>query len=303
MLNKLLTKLQQKYSDSSLFKEGGVLAPVEEKEKLRKVTLPLFRLMFSPFNQILNHGKVFFALSLSAALLITLSATLLGFNYLCAYSSGSAEGLFCSNSLLGYFAYSIIKMLILAYVGIKWYEYVFISQPMSKKSIFAVDGRYLKFAGSLLLVLLLNLLPILSWWILYMRNPNPDWRVEMVFFAVVSLGFIVPIVLLRFYSALVFVMRGEKIPSLSYLWHQTSGNSLKIFLSFMLILVVAMFVFGNLYTNFRALSLNVSLYNMLLSEYIYDFFALFIYISILNNLNIQYEILYAQAEEDAHAGN
>lgn len=297
MLNKLLTKLQQKYSDNSLFQKGGFLAPAEEKELPKKIKLPLFRLMFSPFNQILDNGKTFFLLTLSAALCVSLLSSSLGFNYLCSYSSESRGALFCSNSLWGYLFYSLLKMLILGYVGIKWHDYVFNHQTLSSKSLLSVDRRYLKLSAYLLLFLFLNMLPLLSWWILYIRVPNPDWRVEMVFFAFVSIGFVMPILLFRYYSVLGFVMEGKKCPSISLVWERTSGNALKIFLSFILVLIIGIFIFGNLYSNFKILSENASLYNMFLSEYIYNFFALFIYLCILNNINMQYQILYASAEE------
>lgn len=303
MLNKLLTKLQQKYSKNPLFQKGGFLAPADEKDIPQKIKLPLFRLMFSPFNQILDNGKVFFALVLPASLIICLSSTLLGFNYLCAYSPEQSSALFCSNSLWGYLLHSLIKMFVWGYVGIKWYDYVFAGIAFNKKTIFSIDGRSLKFTAYLLLFLILNMLPLLSWWILYIREPNPDWRVEMVFFAFVSIGFIMPIILLRFYSAMGFVLRGKKVPGISAVWEKTSGNTLKIFLSFMLVLILGMFVFGNLYTNFRTLINNISLYNILMSEYIYDLFSLFIYISVLNNLNLQYKIFYASEEENQNAGN
>ena len=35
MLNKILTKLQQKYSSSSLFQKGGFLAPADEQDGRR----------------------------------------------------------------------------------------------------------------------------------------------------------------------------------------------------------------------------------------------------------------------------
>ena len=303
MLNKLLTKLQQKYSKNPLFQKDGFLAPADEKDMPKKIKLPLFRLMFSPFNQILDNGKVFFALVLPASLIICLSSTLLGFNYLCSYSPEQSSTLFCSNSLLGYLLHSLIKMFVWGYVSIKWYDYVFAGIEVNKKTIFSIDGRCIKFTAYLFLFLILNMLPLISWWILYIREPNPDWRAEMVFFAFVSIGFIMPIVLLRFYSAMGFVLRGEKVPSLSSVWNKTSGNTLKIFLSFMLILILGMFIFGNLYTNFKTLLNNISMYNIFMSEYIYDLFSLFIYLSVLNNLNLQYKIFYTSEEEDKNAGN
>lgn len=302
MLNKLLTKLQKKYSKNPLFQKDGFLAPADEKELPQKIKFPMFRIMFSPFNQILDNGKVFFLLSLSGALLICIAATLLGFNYLCTYSAGSSEQIFCSNSLGGYIIYNMIKMLIWSYVGIKWYEYTYNGEKLCLKSMCRVDRRYLKFAGFLLLFLLLNMLPMLSWWILYIRVPNPNWQIEMVFFAFVSIGFIIPIILLRFYASLGFVLRGKKFPAVSYIWSKTTGNTLKIFLSFMLILIISMFIFGNLYTNFKMLTAHININNMLISEYIYDFFALFIYLCIINNLNMQYQIFYGE-EETTNAGN
>lgn len=303
MLQKLLTKLQQKYSSCPWFKEEGFLAPSSEAKRQQTVKLPLFRLMFSPFNQILDNGKIFFLLTIPAAICLSIFSTILGFNYLCVYIPAGTEQMFCSASLWGYVLHSLIKILIWGFVGLKWYEYVYAKKQLTRKSFFGADKRYISFAGWILLFLFMNMLPMFSWWLLYMRNPNPDWRVELVFFAIVSIGFIMPIILLRFYTILSFVERGEKIPSFSYIWHKTAGNTLKIFLSFVLILILGMFVFGNLYSNFRSLSQDVSLYNMAMAEFIYNFFSLFIYLSILNNINLQYELLYPQEEKKDHAGN
>ena len=93
-------------------------------------------------------------------------------------------------------------------------------------------------------------------------------------------------------------MRGQKREKLSDIWNKTSGNTLKIFLSFMLILTIGMFIFGNLYTNFKSLTGSITILNQLLSEYVYDFFSLFLYIVVINNINMQYDILYASTEGD-----
>lgn len=296
MLNKLLTKLQQKYSKNSLFQKDGFLAPADEKDMPQNIKLPLFRLMFSPFIQILDYPKVFFSLSLSAAMLLSLSSTFLGFNYLCSYPEHNME-LYCSNSFLGYIAHVLFKMFVLSYVGIKWYEYVNDKSQMSIKSLRMIDKRYLKLSGYLFLFLILNMLPLVSWWFLYIREPNPDWQIEMVFFAFVSIGFIVPLILLRFYTSLIFIIKGERPAPISIMWQKTKGNTVRIFLSFMLIMIVAMFIFGNIYTNFRILSNQTNLYNVLSTEYIYEIFSILMFICIINNISFQYEKLYISIQD------
>lgn len=303
MLNKLLTKLQQKYSSNPLFQKKGILAPADEHEQKTQIKLPLFRLIFSPFNQILDNAKIFFILTLPAALLICMTSTLMGFNYLCTYSAGQTETLFCSNSLGGYLLHSIIKMLVWGYVAIKWCEYIYKKNSFSLNSLYHVNKSWLKISGCLFMFLLLNMLPLISWWILYVRTPNPDWRIEMVVFAIISIGFIMPLILLRFYVLLGFLMRGEKVPPLTEVWQKTSGNTLRIFAGFIFILMLAMFIFGNLYTNFKSLANNITMYNLWVSEYIYSFFSLFIFISFLNNINLQYEVIYASEKEENNAGN
>lgn len=298
MLNNLLKKIQEKYASSPLYNKDGLLAPKEEKEQIKPIKLPIFKILFSPFNQILDNGKIFFLLTLPTALLTCIFASLMGFNYLCTYSVGNSEQLYCSNSLWGYLLYSFIKVLIWAYVVIKWYNYVWLKQKVDIKSLLQVDTSYLKLTLYLFIFLLLNMLPLLSWWILYIRNPNPNWQIEMIFFAFVSIGFVMPIILLRFYTVLVFISRKEQMPKLSTIWAKTSGNTIRIFMSFFLILTLGIFIFGNLYSNFKALSTHITLYNQFLAEYIYDFFAIFLFISVFNNLNYQYEVLYPQEKEE-----
>ena len=294
MLNKLLVKLQQKYSNSSLFKDGGLLAPEPEEERAKKIKLPVFRLMFYPFNQILDNGKIFFSLTLLSALFLSMDSTLFGFNYLCIYTNVRPTDLYCSDSFALYAVQMLIKIAVFGYVAYKWSAYVYEKKSFSFASLFRLDKTYLKTTACLLILLIINSLPLFSSWILYIREPNPDWQIEMIFFAFVSIGYVLPFVALRYYPLLGFVLRGKKLPQLGSSWQKTSGNMLRILFGLLVIFILSVYLFSNMYGNFRAILPNITLYNQFLAEYIYDFVILFLFLVLLNNINVQYEIFYAE---------
>lgn len=297
MLNKILTKLQEKYKNSSLFQEGGFLAP-DTQEEVKKIKLPIIKLMCTPFNQILDHAKVFFILTIPAAAIISLFSDIIGFNYLCIYPQIDKTLINCSNSVWGYMLYCLIKIFVIGYVGLKWSEIIYGESSLSRETLKKFDKKYINFCLFILGFYMLNMTPFLSAWLLYMRTPNPNWQIELIFFSFASLGFILPFLLLRIYAILGFVLRGQKIPSLKNVWQKTSGNMVPILFSVMIIFIMSLFIFGNLYSNFKPLISDIRFYTKFISEFIYTIFVQFIFLVFLNNINLQYQIFYESSTED-----
>lgn len=297
MLEKLLAKLREHFSECPCFKEGGCLCPDVDPNKITPVKLPVTKMIFTPFNQLLDNGKSFFMLALPVALIISLMAMASGFGYMCIYSQIISVAAYCSDSALFYLVYSVAKVFLWAVFAIKWGEICFLKQPFSWKYMFELDRRSIKLTLILLLIIIINFLPMISGWILYLREPNPDWRVEIAFFAVVSVGFIIPFIVLRFYSAVAFIIYGQKIPPFKEIWYKTVGDTLSILLSLFLIFIVSVFIFGNFYQNFQGVASDSSFYINFASEFIYNLITLMILSVVINNFCLQQQILYAEKGE------
>lgn len=297
MLEKMLTRLRKYFSECPCFKEGGCLCAEVDSDKIKPVKLPLGKMIFSPFRLLFDNGKVFFLLALPIALVICLIAMLSGFGYMCIYSQIMPVSAYCSDSGIVYLLYGLAKVLLWAFFVVKWCEITFQGQPFEWKSLLKADRRIVKFALALILIIFLNFLPMVSGWVLYLRTPNPDWQIEISFFSVVSIGFLIPFIVLRFYSVLPFVVYGQKVPPLKEIWHKTSGDTLVILLSLFFIFIVAVFIFGNLYQNFQSVAVDSGFYVNFVSEFIYNLITLMILTLVINNFCLQQQILFAGTEE------
>ena len=116
----------------------------------------------------------------------------------------------------------------------------------------------------------LNLLPLISLYLLYVRVPNPDWRIEITYFAVVSVGFIVPFILMRFYSFPAFILAGEKLPSIKEVWAKTSGNTFRIIVSVSLLVLISGMVLLSVYSNFKLVAAENTFYINTMVQLIYE---------------------------------
>ena len=285
MLNKILIKLKEKYQNSTLFQEGGILAPAKADEA--KVKISFFRLLGETFNPVLDYFKIFLILGALAAILISIAATITGFNNLCLYQEVHVD-IYCSDSAWLYLTYSFIKFYILSYFAVKWTEITLGKESFSWSYVWHADRRSLKLAAVFLFLIFLNFAPVLSSWVLYLRTPNPDWRVELIFFTFVSIGFLIPFFLVKIYPFLSAMITAEKEVSLRQVWHKTDGNFIKILLNYMIIFVIAMLLYGNLQSTIRAYSGEYGYLTVLMSEFMYNFAAILIFAFFINNINYQY---------------
>lgn len=289
-MQETIKKIMDKVQNCPCFQKGGILGP--EAPDCTRVKLPFFKMSFGPFGLVLDNPRIFFSLSLIYALLIALLALLSGFSYLCVYSSMGKVVVSCSDSHLLYLTYFILKLYIISLFCIKWSETAILKQPLSWTQIFSTDLRSVKLALLFVFVLLLNGMPFLSGLILYFREPNPDWRIEVAFFAVVSIGFLVPFFLVRFYSVFAFFIYGQPIPNLREMWRKNTGNNLNLLSGLFLIIILAMFLFSSLYQNFSIVAQENSFYIAFVSEYLYDILTLLFLACFTNYCCIQQQLIY-----------
>lgn len=275
----------------------------DEPVETEAVKMSALKLMFRPFGIFVDKIKELFLLSSFYALLVWAVTVTLGFAYVC--SSPSASSFFyCSHSNTAYFIYSFIKLYIIAAFLRHWFNIAFRNGVQGWKSFLLLPSiKDLQTTGVLAVYILLNLMPVVSFYMLYMRVPNPDWVVETAYFAVVSLGFFVPFVVMRFYSMFAFFLSGEKIPSFKRVWSVSKGNNLRIIMSLFLILVILLFTVSNFYRSFQSISAEEINYVGLVSEYLYNLIFLMLISLLVNNCYVQKELLFGDKTNGTRTDN
>lgn len=293
-MKEIFAKLQERFKNCSCFKKGGCLSPAAED--CTKIRIPFFKIVLGPFSLLLDNPKAFFTLALPYALIISVLSLVSGFGYLCLYFRSGDINAYCSNSTAVYLLYSLLKVWIIAVFAIKWCETALLKKTLSWKGLFLPDKRSLRVSLLIVVFILLNAMPLVSGFILYIRVPNPDWRVEIAFFAVVSLGFLVPFALLRFYSLFAFMIYGNPLPNLRELWLRNSGNNMNLLGGLFVIVILAALIFSNLFRNFELVAYGASFYIGFVSEFLYNLFYLFIVVLLINYCCIQQQLLYGEKD-------
>lgn len=266
---------------------------------LAAVKMPIMRLVFGPFAILVDNIKKFFYLAGFYGFATSILSFIMGFAYICLFDSEQKGIVYCSNSDINYIFYSLVKFFIIAIFAVKWGEVVFNRQTLSVKYLFAISTRDLKIFFGFLLFIVLNLVPLLSLYILYIRVPNPDWVVEITFFAIVSLGFVVPFIVMRFYSVLAFIISGEKIPTLKDVWDRSEGNMVRLLVAIFFIVLLAGFAFMNFFFNFKAAAVGNEFYIGIISELLYNVIVMLLFALVVNHCYVQKEILFGGNQNES----
>lgn len=301
MVKKTISQIGNQIKNCKCVRDVCFLCSMQESGK--SVKMPLLRLALGPFAVVIDYIKTFFVVGGSYALAQTLLAMLLGFTYVCLYGIENVGLIYCSESNALYLIYSFFKFVLLAMFMIVWSRTVWDENPLNLKKMFLPEKGIPSVLLTLAVFLFLNVIPMVSYYILYRREPNPDWVVEVFFFGVVSIGFLVPFWLMRFYSVLAFVINGEKLPPLKITWDKSSGNVLKIMTSLFLILLLAIFVMVNFFFNFRAAAAENVAYIGIVSEFLYNILSLLVFTLFVNHCYIQKEILFGGKQDESKSSN
>lgn len=256
------------------------------------VKIPFFQLGFIPFGLFVNNIRKFLALATPYALVMAIISSIMGFVYLCSYASIYEVKVFCSQSISGYAFYNIIKIAILSMFLVNWYRSIIQKVDLKLKDLFIITKPMIKMMFLLITFLAISLIPILSFYMLYVRIPNPDWRVEITYFAVVSLGFLTPFIAIKFYSLFAFVASGEQIPPLKLIWLKNHGNVLKIILSLFMIFIMVVLVVMSFFNNFKDISGYNQHYLSFVAEFVYNILFYIIVCIMFNHCLVQKDVLF-----------
>lgn len=229
----------KKQKMNTVFKENP---PMREKPKYS-----VFKAILNPFNQI-SDNLIFFVM---LALIFTLILSGLTYFYKAVFAAQTTPEttgeLWNEGIRLG--LYILIKLLILAVFLRCWTD----ASAQDKDLLMNVKktlADIFKIYAVILVFLVINALPAFSSFALFIRTPNPNWLLELAYFTFISLGFVAPFVLMRFYGGFGAILEGQPT-SLGNFWILTRGYAYKIILSaaFFYTLILVLFIgFGGIKT-------------------------------------------------------
>ncbi len=241
-----------------------------------------------PWKILFSNGRRFLALGIIFSALLSLVAIAMGKAFVCNYAIYGPVNFYCEGSNALFLVNFAIKLLILAAFIYLWTNYG--SNTLKEKK--DVAKQIGKTAAILLMMFVAILCPLISFMALSERVPNPDWRIESIYFTFVSVGFLVPVAMMRCLMILGFALEGKKLPSLKDIWQHTSGNMMRIIFTLFTIMLVYVFIYSNFYGNFRHTDAEVLPIAGIIIELLYNFITLFFFTLFANNTLLQKRYLY-----------
>ena len=237
------------------------------------IRFPWSRIVFGPYFIFMNHFREFFLTAAFYALLMSVIYIIGGQSMFCA-SGLFEQNLFCSNSVGLYIGSRLVVLFVVAAFCVRYFQAVWLKENVSWKFLLTPQKKDFVAFVAFIIFILLNAISGLSWYKLAVRVPNPDWRIELAYFAVVALGFLVPFVLLRFYSVFAQIFEGAKFASPWQLWRKTKGNMLRLVVSLTLWFFLFIFSLSAVSVNFNIAAQNNSIYIIFIGEYVFNFVVL-----------------------------
>ncbi len=252
-----------------------------------------FRLIFiAPWTLLFSNARRFLALGGIFALVLSLINLILGDAYVCMMPQIGETADFCAAHGIAFhvlmFLFKVLLYGTFAYIWVNFDKEIF------KNPHFLIGGLKI---GILLLVCmaLFFILPIISLSLLQNSTPNPDWRLEAVYFTIVSVGFLVPLFLMRFLGSIANVATSEKISSPKAQWKATKGNTFRIFCSYFVLMILAVFSMTKYYTGLP----QNSFWNACILEFLYNLTYVFFFTLGLNNCLLQKQYLAERQSESS----
>lgn len=262
----------------------------------KAVSFPFLSLFFGPYSLIFDRIKYFFLLGAVFTTILSVLFIAGGQTALCYNQAYSADH-FCSTNLIVSVGIRLVAFFIICVFLRIWYQTALQNAPVDWK-LLKPQMADLKIAGGFAVYFISLLIALTSFYLLLQRVPNPDWRIELAYFTVVSLGFFAPLLALRFVVYFAFWAANEKLPGLGTVWQKTSNRGFMLFGGIVLLLLIAMFLLQSLMASLSQFDGNISLFTIIGSEYISNIAAVFIAASFINYCYLQKIFLFERTENE-----
>ena len=259
---------------------------MEEKEK----KYPVLRAFSKPVAILVDYFKAFAVLGGAGALVLVLLSFAFGQSFVCMLPKVRGDS-YCGENLPVYMLYVFTKFFVIAVFLRVWGDRVFLNKNINMDYFKKNIGRFLRFFGVLLAFLLINILPAFALYFMIVRVPNPIWQIEILYFVFMSLGFVIPFVLLRFYRNIALFVLDEPYLGLKETYVKTNFKCSRIFLSFSIVLTMCLVLFLVVNANLKAYIFEPLMVYNFVSEYIFEAAVLVVATLIFNFITVQKEVL------------
>jgi hypothetical protein len=244
--------------------------------------LPFFTVLFGSFGLIVDKFRYFVQMGLPFALFLGLFYIICGQDAACLLKSGP----YCSKSFTFFVLTRAIVLFLMCMFMRNWYLVALKGQDLSPKQILLPRLADVK-------ILFLVLANMISWliaggafYLLSVRVPNPDWRIELAYFAVVSVFFLAPVLATRFLSWIAFAAEDAPLPSPATILKKTAGRSVLLFVSLVVILLVSLFIQQSILQKVLLQS-SLAFYQLVFSEWFIETIAVLIVCMFMNYCALQ----------------
>ena len=135
----------------------------------------------------------------------------------------------------------ILSLVCLCYV-FDFYQNTFKNSVFKYSSIVEFSKNKLKSIGFFIFYILCFAVSAFVARYIILKPANPDWRIEFIYFVVLFIFCMLPVLLMRFSAIVAFYFNEQKLPSIKYLYAKTTGHSFIGIVGFLLtILIMAVF--------------------------------------------------------------
>lgn len=230
---------------------------------------PFFKSVFGSFGTFMDNFRSYLFLGSIFSIIIMLFSYLNGQSLMCANITFK-KYVICGGNIYTF---------ILSTVGLWFifcvYARIFCQTAILKKYKFSIKSLLpnktdVKLFGVAMLYGLSIFIALASGFLLFIRVPNPNWIIELLFFTVVSLGFFVPAVASPLLSYASFVVEGEKLPSIKELWQTSRNKIIMIFMSFVSIILINFMLTTSVLRYFMQLSMVENIFVVVIAEFLYN---------------------------------
>lgn len=265
-----------------------------EKNSATKVhTASLANLVFMPLGILLRNWKSFLALGTIFAIIMSILAFSTHNILLCSFKIRDNSPFACpSDSNTVYITFLFLRLLLIAVFMRSWYKIAINRETVFIKDILVINLQDWKLFTVLILFFAINTLPIVSFALLSSRVPNPNWIIETIYFGIVSCGFWVPLVLIKFYSVPAFVIEQQPFPGVKKTFQKTADMGLRLLSSVALIFLFCALLI--IYYNAVAgglLEYNLMIFGIMV-EFVYNLVLLAVFAITINYSAVQKKELF-----------
>ena len=268
---------------------------MKEKTKMSPVKLSFFKTVFGCYDIFFSKFWYFACLAGAYAFVMTLVFFVAGQDVLCfdvEYNSTH----FCTKNVWNYGLVHLWGLGMNFLFMQKWSELVTKGKDFNWKRAFLPDKGTLKMIGVFSAYICTIVLAGFCLYLLYIRVPNPNWKIELSYFTFVSMGFIFPIFGMRFFSYFAYAAQREPLPSVKTLWKKTSGNMLAIISGCTFLLMLALFLMQAVVQQTQAAKPIV--WHALFVEYMAQLFVFVVLSCFMNYCDIQKNLLEKEPEDE-----